>query len=408
MRVQQFSVALPRAAFPLAVDAEISVPELPREGRTARFAEHVFDGVRQESTDDVVALSADAICVSRDLGASWRMGPGFAEARFRNCFTTRRGTHLVQELGWNGAKDDGAPRAPLARIWRFAADWSLLGQAKAGDVHWHATAAVDQAGDTIMFAEYTMNDDMQREHGRPAAVWRSRDDGAHWEKVFAVGFPGLRHFHTCAADPYRARTWLIGSGDLPEQCRAWQSTDDGDSWHEVTRMGIAPDLPPSLQPSSQALHRFTDVRFDADWIWWATDDVFANMHDVAAGRAQLPAEAGARLVRSRRGAPLAPEVLGSLKTPARNIIDVGCGFIVLSEAKFAAMGFAPAVFFVAKDDPMRPRHLFDIANTRQAATGFTYSTASRKAKDGIFFCRKAAGDFADLRPYILRWKLAFR
>jgi hypothetical protein len=383
------------------------VPQVPREANSVRFAEHVFDSVRQESTDTIIALSASTICCSRDLGDSWQVGPAFPKARFQNCFTTHRGIHLVQELGWNGPKDDGLPSASLAGIWRFSDDWQFLGHVKAGDVHWHATAAIDQAGDTIMFAEYTMNDDNQCVVGRPAAVWRSRDDGANWAKVFEVGFPGVRHFHTCSADPFRPKTWLLSSGDLPDRCRVWQSIDDGDSWQEITQNSPLEGLPVSLKASAQSRHRFTDLKFDSEWIWWATDDVLVDMRAVRSGAISLPDEAGARLVRSRRVLPLQPQVLARFGSPVRNLIDVGPGFMVLSEAKYPSMGFEPQVFFVAKDDPKQVFHFVDIANARGAGTGFSYSVASRKAKDGIFFCRKAAADFIDVRPYMLRWKLIF-
>ena len=404
MESKHYSIDLKRTSHPRQVQISISQPIFPAEARKTHFVEHVFDTRLQESTNQVITVGGNVICFSDNLGRTWEVGPSVEpEVNLRNSFTTARGTHLLQALGWSGPKDNGAPSEPMACIHRFDRNWRALGSSKAGDVHWHGTASIDQCGETIMFSEYPMNDNSSAQIGRPAAVWRSRNDGESWEKVYEVSANALRHFHTCVADPYVPASWWISSGDRPQHCRIWRSTDDGSTWREVTDPSPQVCLPVNYRSQIAAVHRHTDLKLDADYLWWGTDDTLCGYEQQGLGLPH-PRHAVSRFCRSRRGDVLSVEDLGAIGLPVRSLVDVGDGFVVLTEAKFG-QGMQPEVHFALKTSPGQIWRLFKIQNHSGRKTGFTHSRSSRKAKNGFFFTDKGSLDAFEGPPCIIRWRL---
>lgn len=78
-----------------------------------------------------------------------------------------------------------------------------------------------------IFAEYGTGNDEEM------YVWRTKDKGKNWEKVFVQGARGgngqIKHFHCIQYDPYRKELWLA-SGDTDTESKIWISKDDGNNW----------------------------------------------------------------------------------------------------------------------------------------------------------------------------------
>lgn len=83
-------------------------------------------------------------------------------------------------------------------------------------------------------------------------------------------------------------------------------------------------------------------------------------------------------------------------------------YIVATQAK-GTLGFRPQVLLLWKREPFTFTPLFTVDNFRtiSPATGFTYSIASRAAKDGVFFTYRAATDAFPSGAGILRWRVLF-
>ncbi len=374
------------------------------------FAEHARDAFGNPGYG-LILLGPDAVYASNDLGTTWKRiptGPAMA-AIPQNAFTTASGIHFVQGMGWAQKADDDKPGGELAPIARFDRDWNLLSVARAGDVHWHGTAAIGEAAGTIMFAEYPDNyeayqHDDPAPHVRPSRVWRSRDDGASWHCVFTAGEGKVRHFHTCVPDPRTPRRWWLSAGDRPYECHVWCSDDDGDTWVDVTNAD--PDIfLPSMRKKKRSIHRLTDMHFDGDHIVWGTDDMLGDLDKPAANDESRP---GARIYRATlEDGKLKPEQLGWVGLPVRSMIDLGSAWIFLTEAKKASYSLRPRVVLVFKDDPHRAHHLCEIENHSGQPTGFTYSVASRVARNGIFFSNRGGRDAFPTGVGALRWEISF-
>jgi len=68
----------------------------------------------------------------------------------------------------------------------------------------------------------------------------------------------------------------------------------------------------------------------------------------------------------------------------------------------------PGVFLMPKKAALPQLvHLFDVDVHSQVRTGFTYSRASRAAKDGTFFTYRGGTDAFPAGHKILRWDVTF-
>ncbi|MBV9863607.1 MAG: hypothetical protein JO267_15825 [Alphaproteobacteria bacterium] len=408
------AIPLPRREPPHLVRVTLSVPpSVPDNGAVhdIHFAEH---SVAPDGAETVILLGPDAVYASADLGESWstvRTDELMPAPAFRS-FTTSSGVHLIQGRGWHDPADDALAADRLAPILRFDRDWRFLDIARAGRVHWHGTAAVGEDSGTILFGEYPDNGPAYRHkdpkpHIHPSRVWRSRDDGRSWQEVAVIEGGLVRHLHTCAPDPDRPGRWWVSSGDRSEEVFVWRSDDDGDSWTDVTHPNPAVPLADSFAHHARAVQRFTDLHFDGDYVIWGADDHLGNLAELPSipDRNRWP---GARLYRSlRTGDRLEPEELGWVGLPVRTLVDVGPAWLVMTEAKARTFSLRPRVFILFKDDPATPHHLFDIDNFANRPTGFTYSIASRTARNGVFFTNRNSWEVFDRGPGLLKWQIAF-
>lgn len=81
-----------------------------------------------------------------------------------------------------------------------------------------------------IFAEYGTGNDEEM------YVWKTKNKGATWEKVFVKGARGgngeIKHFHCVQIDPFTKEIWLA-SGDTDSEAKIWKSTDEGKTWKEL-------------------------------------------------------------------------------------------------------------------------------------------------------------------------------
>lgn len=196
------------------------------------------------------------------------------------------------------------------------------------------------------------------------------DGGRSWVKVFEKSWREIRHFHGVAADPHQAGRWYLSSGDKPHECRVWCSDDDGLTWNEATSDGSGVALHASMDGMHQAVNRYTDL-------------------------VVLPE------------APLAPRAVGVVGNPVRSMVDEGPGYLLLTEAKAFSSGARPQVCLLLKSEPYRLIELFTVDRHMARATGFTYSRASRAAKNGRFFSYRDAFDVFSGGPRLLQWDVRF-
>lgn len=81
-----------------------------------------------------------------------------------------------------------------------------------------------------IFAEYGTGNDEEM------YVWKTKNKGLTWEKVFTKGARGgngeIKHFHCVQIDPFTKDIWLA-SGDTDDEAKIWKSIDEGETWQEL-------------------------------------------------------------------------------------------------------------------------------------------------------------------------------
>lgn len=82
----------------------------------------------------------------------------------------------------------------------------------------------------IFLAQYARNP--QRELSMH--IWRSDDDGLHFEPIHCFEPGQVRHIHFVQEDPLDGSLWM-GTGDRDDESGIFRSSDGGDSWEEVGR-----------------------------------------------------------------------------------------------------------------------------------------------------------------------------
>jgi len=381
---------------------------LPSGARTERFGEHVWDEVNQESTPTVITTYSDRVSISQDNGFHWRQIslPAAAGLSLKNCFTSSRGTHLLHALPENG-------RGHV--LLRFNADWTLLDRQELAQSTWHARGAIGERNGVIMFAEYPDNaskytlqaaGELGPEDEPPLSsrVYRSTDDGKTWSVAFEKDWHEIRHFHTLVPDPYETGVWWLSSGDRAAESRVWRSPDDGVNWIEATHPELQVDLG-AHRHLAQACFRYTDLHITREQLFWGADDWLGG----ASGDLEdlLGRRTGARFFVSPKGERLDPRPVGWAGNPVRSITDLGDALIATTEGKRVTRIGNPQVFLISKSDFELSTELFRPAVFRDGGSGFTYSRASRAARDGIFYSHRSEKDVFDSPGSILRWEVEF-
>ena len=401
-----YAVPFDRDAWPKRAVLRLTSPKIGNPAVNAIFGEHPLDA-SGEASERVVLLHEQSAFESKDLGQSWTQHPIHLEAAAERVFTTSTGHHLVQTQP--SAQPGDVETRTVTR--RYDADWKPAGEPLVTRSPWHGTCSVGEQAGTILFAEYPVN---RGKYG-PAdnlpladqlvsdpCVWRSRDDGRTWEVVFQVPSTQIRHLHTVAPEPGRPGRWWLTSGDRAEESHVWVSDDDGDSWRDITSETCATPLHPTCRPRS--VQRQTDQVFHDGWVIWGADDWLGEIREWAQPG---PAPMGSRIFKARADGPWEPQEIGFCGPPIRSIVDVGPAFLFLTEAKAKSISLRPESFLVFKDELDRVHRFVQFDNWGEATTGFTYSRASRKARDGVFFSYRGARDVFNRSPRFLRWQIEF-
>jgi SAM-dependent methyltransferase len=421
---RRFSIPLPRQSAPKLVSLVYRIPELASGWTGYFFADHREVGPPKARVAVVLLTGSGSVMVSTDNGDTWerRVLDELGGRLIQNGFICNNGSFILQ------AYRKPMPDIPSIEqkyaekptIYVYDSQWRFLGSSEPANAYWHGSASIGDADGTIMFAEY--HDNMakylppfsdSKEQWLPMmranSVFRSRDAGLSWQKVFTKSAEEIRHFHTCAPDPFRKGAWWLSSGDQAYECRVWYSEDDGDTWHDVTNQEPSFVYPKSSPPTADArsCYRYTDVVVSEQGLLWGSDDLLGPLENADP---DLPRalRSGSRLFYSPKSNPLNPVELAFCGMPIRNLVDIGPAFLVLTEAKYQTVSLRPQVFAVFKDRPTRAHLLFDVDNYNGQVTGLTYSKASRRAIRGRFFTyRDSAAAFPD-GARLLQWDVSLR
>jgi hypothetical protein len=405
-----------------SVTVRLTIPSVPLAGRGADFAEHFWIPGECRPGRAINCVGPGVLMHSTDMGEHWEVValPELAGQLPINHFTTTKGTRLIQTVGWQVDRED-RPQEDWGAIFRLTADGAVTDRIKTGDARWHGPRAIGQSGDAILYSEYFDNSDTRNAvpHSkewpdtlRTNHVWRSDDDGKSWSVAFAQDPSEIRHFHFVMTDPYEPGTWWLSSGDLPHQCRCWRSRDNGATWQDVTNPHPDVQFHPTVRKGRQAVFRATDMAFLPDKLIWGTDDMLTGgdqyklMKENPEKFEGYP-RLGARIFVAAREDMLQPTDVAVGGHPFRNLVDVGPGYIAMTEGKYDQIGLEPVVYFLGKDEPHRMQQLFTVPNAKAKGSGFSYSRASRAAVDGRFFSFRGSGDLVQMVPRLLQWDVAF-
>ncbi|HWA91792.1 MAG TPA: hypothetical protein VG889_17270 [Rhizomicrobium sp.] len=395
-----YRVELPQGYPARAVEITIGVPAIPPRPHL-EFAEHVVDG-EGRATDLVLASAMGGFGISHDLGASWKYVKvdGIADRRVVHVKRIGEDEYLLQVTA--RIPDRSVPREVEVLVANEAG--RVLAANTLAASLWHGCRSVDIAGGVLMYAEYPHEAPGATPERRDTSrVWRSHDRGRSWHVAFEAR--DIRHFHFLQARPGHPGEWWLTSGDAQLESRVWVTKDDGDTWHDVTAAYGTPIRIGAVE-YPKTLFRLTDLAWWGDDAIWGTDDFLYAIK----GDAQ-----GSRMFRSPCADMLVPSVVGRSKWQIRNLTDAadaGDFLFILTQGCNRADATKdekmPGVFLMPKavHDPQLV-HLFDVDVHSDIRTGFTYSRASRAAKDGTFFSYRASTDAFPTGHKILRWDVRF-
>lgn len=391
---REYTADLPDGFGAKRIAMRVSQPPLPIRSIFS-FSEHVTDEAGHP-TDILLAVCRGGFAISKDLGRKWKRVriSGRENHRFVHAKWIGNTEFLLQSYT---GKTQG-PNRPLVDLLVVDENGKLLAANPSFSHRWHGCRAVGQAGGTLMYAEYPRNEPVKGKRTSSARVLRSRDRGRSWQVVFEQQPEDIRHFHFLQPRPGSPGEWWLTSGDAPHESHIWVSKDDGDNWTDVTS-----SLPQEVDVDGTVYERdafrLTDLVWLGDEVIWATDD--------ALGRADPP---GACVFHSKIGPALAPHLVGRGQWHFRNIIDIGENLVFLSQRATRHGGEKtirnPGVYLMNKRTSAFA-HLFDVDCTPSdaRASGFTFSRASRAAKDGKFFTCRSDEDLFAGGQKILEWQV---
>lgn len=403
VRSKEYSIPVRHPGFPFRhVTVTLSLPVVSDDPKkVVRFSEHVREQGTGVATERVMACSVGGYYVSDDLGVSWDWAPvkGFERVRFVNPFSLPDGTICLQAKGLSPKlPKEEQPHAGL--LVTLARDGTTRSAIAPSTNQWHGSSSVDFQDGVLLFCDYALNAPKGGTAGGeryPSAVFRSVDAGGSWSKVLECSGEEIRHFHTVRADPFGAGTWYLTSGDLPSETNIFVSHDHGLSWR------------PSFEPSkdgSMARFRMTDMAFTRQGLIWGSDDILGSSKEMNPDL-PLAGRTGARMFFAPREDIGQPVEIGYLGQPVRSIVDLGACWLVITQGSLYQVFTRPAVFLLTKREPYTVQHLFDVDNYSDLVTGFTYSCASRSARDGVFFTVRGAKDVFDAPSNLLKWCVRF-
>jgi hypothetical protein len=402
---REYSVELPEGFGPKRAVIRQSIPRMP-EGREYSFCEHIRD---DKAGDAIICATAGGFAVSRDLGESWH-GVNLwrhADVGFRNAHLLPNGELLLLATD---PDNEGTPTGSNTLFVVADLTGNVLHSEKRCGAGWHGSRGIDSSNGTIMYAEYTPNrvrTKFDTAPYLPSRVWRSRNNGRSWTKVHEE--PGIRHFHLLQAHPDKSGEWWLASGDGEEESRIWKSTDDGETWCDQTEK-FGDTVTIGDEAFSRRLFRLTDLAFVGEEILWGCDDVL-RLQMVGSGGNRQSTEPSSRVFQGNPASGLPPANLGICGPEVRSMVELGDFYVVITQSSHHFPGNeGPKVFLLRRDGaPGRKNlcHLFDVQRHTREGTGFTFSRASRTARDGTFFTFRNRADVFDAPTHILKWQITF-
>lgn len=118
-------------------------------------------------------------------------------------------------------------------------------------------------GKEIFFGEYG------RPHPQGKSIYRSRDGGLNWEKVYNISSSKIRHIHSCNWDPYEEKVWVF-TGDFDGQVYVLCADRD---FENVEWIG-----------DGTQDYRAINVFFEKDSVHWLMDSPLQEVHHVKLDR----------------------------------------------------------------------------------------------------------------------------
>ncbi len=384
-----------------------SVPPLPTE---AKFGSHQFDVESGAPGTRIVAVARNSLYVSDDLGESWEgmSVKGVDELQLDNAYVKPDGGVLAQARRPRGTSET------RAAILTFDPELTLEGMVAPGINQWHGSSGIDHSRGTTIFGEYPPNASRPRpEDPEPekqgdwydSHLYRSCDGGHTWEMVHTAPWRQIRHFHTVRADPYQQGVWYASTGDRPSECHLFRSVDDGLTWHDATGEPLDELTGKPYARRWRALYRYTDVVFTEDHLIWGTDDFLGSADRIGTQDVAVADRVGSRLCTATKGERVDVATFAYAGNPVRTIVDVGVAWLVITQAKRIEIP-RPQLFLVSKTEPHRAAEIGTV-DLFAGPSSFTFSRASRAARDGRFFSFRGRGDVFPAGPSILQWDVSF-
>jgi len=285
-----------------------------------------------------------------------------------------------------------------AYVYVFDKDLKEIAKHQQGLMGWHAQDSIDEYNGTLMYVEY-----QNFEKGAPLpselTVYRSYDYGVTWEKVFVKSHPDeVRHGHTLQVDSYTGE-WLVTFGDTPTQSRWFISKDNGDSWSEITDKTYKMKEFPNR---SQCAHRTTSIKIDEDNYYWSTDDFMGGTKDYFI-EFNGKRKTSAKIYKACKKQPLVLEEMSNIGIHGRCMVDIGKGYIILTEAKYAS--FNMQVYYVAKTNLSKVYFLFDVYGYKRHSG--PASMCSEVLEKNHFYTTIARTMFLNSDYQTLKWSFKY-
>ena len=359
----------------------------------AIFGEHILDRKNLKATKKVNARFKNIIYNSDDLGENWRSVELDNMSEIKNVFTTISGNIII-----SGSDSENLNSH---RITLLDKNLSELNTLITGKFSWHGSYSIDESDGCIMYGEYPPNKSSDK-NKFPSKIMRSLDGGFTWEAILEMGYPEIRHFHTCNSIPFIENGWLVTSGDTPQQCKFLLSKDKGKTWDEINDIRQIPEL--EDDHFKNAIHRTVVMQFLDNEFIWATDDIIGPIDKYHEGDGKYDVKSKL-IIGKIAEKKMNIEIISGLGMHVRSMIDIGEGWIFITEAKYLDKVGGPQVFIVLKNEIEKPYFLFEIGNSTSRITGGTYSRSSIKSFDGIFFTQMGDGMFDGKSSRSLRWEI---
>ncbi len=336
----------------------------------------------------IVRKGNSTLLFSADEGKSWDKEVELTGYHIYQIYKLSNGNYLVGTIDSEN----------LSFIFLLNPDLTVLAKNQLGSMCWHSQNAIDENDAVLMFAEYQYS----KTNPPPTSmsIFRSKDGGYNWEQVLTLPHPeGIRHWHTLQRDPYHQETWIATSGDTPKQSRWFIAKDNGDTWDEITDLSYRLDEFPNRSLSA---HRTTTFCTTQTHYYYATDDLMGSAKEYFVTFKGCR-KSSSKFYKASKSEPIKLEKLTNLGIHARSMIDIGEGYIFVTEAKYAA--FNTQVFYVDKKRMNQVYFLFDIyASRRHSGSG---SMNSNLLQNGTFYTYTANKTFQDSKSQTLQWRAKY-